>query len=243
MCIRDRTIFDYEIIPRHKGKNLPVSVMLVAFPQPIIEDYCNVFNESGFKPLAFEIEAHAFSRAIIPQGERSTKMVIDFGKTRTSFIIIKNAQVRFTSTINVAGESLSQALSQALSVSMTEAEAMKKKYNLAKAKANGTDEAFNALFSIITAIKKETEHHINFWNTHPDQYDGVHHGIEEVILCGGDSNLTGFPEYLSQELKLPVRFANPWINIASFEDYIPEIEFKDSLRFAAAIGLALRSFL
>jgi len=61
------------------------------------------------------------------------------------------------------------------------------------------------------------------------------------LLCGGDANLIGFPEYLSYELKLPVEIGNPWINILSFEKRIPEIELRESLSYAIALGLALRA--
>jgi hypothetical protein len=38
-----------------------------------------------------------------------------------------------------------------------------------------------------------------------------------------------------------VELGNPWINITDFKYYIPEIEFEDSLMYATAIGLALRT--
>jgi len=65
--------------------------------------------------------------------------------------------------------------------------------------------------------------------------------IAKILLCGGDSNLFGFSEYLSYELKTPVELSNPWINITSFSEHIPEIELRESLIYTTALGLALRS--
>ena len=64
--------------------------------------------------------------------------------------------------------------------------------------------------------------------------------ISKIILCGGESTLAGLPEFLSYELKMKVELGNPWVNAVSFEDYIPEIERRDSLAYSTVIGLALR---
>ena len=64
--------------------------------------------------------------------------------------------------------------------------------------------------------------------------------IKEIILCGGDANLAGLTEYLTLTLKIPVKLANVWLNVFSFEEYVPEIEFNKSLKFATAVGLALK---
>jgi len=100
---------------------------------------------------------------------------------------------------------------------------------------------FNAVLPIISAIKDETAKHLSFWKTHVSLQNRTDKKIEKIILCGGDSNLIGLPEYLSDTLNLPVKLANPWINIVSSENYIPEIDFRESLMYATAIGLALRS--
>ena len=52
--------------------------------------------------------------------------------------------------------------------------------------------------------------------------------------------MAGLPEFLSYELKMKVELGNPWVNAVSFEDYIPEIERRDSLAYSTVIGLALR---
>ena len=59
-------------------------------------------------------------------------------------------------------------------------------------------------------------------------------------LGGGDSNLTGFAEYLATGLMAPVELANVMVNVNSLDRYVPEINFRDSLSYATAMGLALR---
>ena len=68
--------------------------------------------------------------------------------------------------------------------------------------------------------------------------------IERILMCGGDANIPGLLEYLSSGLDTPIAFANPWINILpSFDKEIPPMTFNNSLRYATALGLALRKIL
>jgi len=43
-------------------------------------------------------------------------------------------------------------------------------------------------------------------------------------------------------LKTEVGMANVWVNIIDMENNIPEINFKQALSFAAALGLAMGDF-
>jgi Tfp pilus assembly PilM family ATPase len=61
-----------------------------------------------------------------------------------------------------------------------------------------------------------------------------------VILCGGSSNLKGFPEYITETLGIPAVRGNVWENVFSLEDTVPPIDRQHSFGYAAAIGLALR---
>ncbi len=225
-------IFDFEIIKSadkdHKEDHLDVS--FTAAPTSLVESYRNVLKGAGFTPLAFETEPHALARALIKSEDKRVQMILDFGKTRTSFLITVGQRVGFTSTTKTAGESLDKALSKAHSMTLEEGDKLKKEKGLSP-----------PLMPVISEIKDEAKKHIAYWESHNDDHNNSHKNIEKIILCGGDANLIGLPEYLSRELHLPVEMGNAWINLTDFEDYIPEIELKESLMYATAIGLALRS--
>jgi len=82
----------------------------------------------------------------------------------------------------------------------------------------------------------ESESSFSFWRIPPAN------GIEKIILCGGDSNLIGLTDYLSVSMRHKVEVANVWINITNVEKNIPKIDFKKSLSFTTALGLALGDF-
>jgi len=64
--------------------------------------------------------------------------------------------------------------------------------------------------------------------------------VERVILCGGNANIQGLPEYLEHVLNISVDRANIWQNIFSFDEVIPEMPYEMSLSYATAVGLAMR---
>lgn len=235
----EEAVFDYEIMgaDEHKGNT---EVMVAAYPRNLIESYKEVFLEAGASIIAFETEGYALRRAVLPAYHKGTDMIVDFGKTHTSFVIVNDGVVRFSSTILIAGDALNEALRKKFSISYEEAEKIKEEKGVLHTEAN--EEVFGVLFPIVSAIAGEIQRHILYWNSHAE-HTGVSSGkeIEYIRLAGGDSNLLGLPEYLSYELKLPTQPANPWINVASFEDYVPEITKSESLSYANALGLALRA--
>lgn len=62
--------------------------------------------------------------------------------------------------------------------------------------------------------------------------------IEGVIICG-DFVEEDVVSQISVNIKMPVVLGNVWTNVYNLDKFVPDISFKDSLRFASAIGLAL----
>lgn len=243
-------IFDFELMENPKGSSLDslkrLDVSLAVFPKQLIENYNDVFDKGGFEPLAFEMETGASARALIPNGEKRTYFIVDFGKTRTTFTIASEGKVQFTSTIRVAGDDLNAAIAKNFNVNVFEAVRIKKEKGLVKSKGN--ERFFDSLLPVVSVIRDEISRHISYWNSQMEERGAPFSSkerekkrIAKILLCGGDSNLKGLPEYLSYELKAPVELANPWVNICSFDEHIPEIELKESLTYTTALGLALRS--
>lgn len=244
----EETIFDFEFMPQSKiiAKDAVMSedqpphedAIVYAFPRTLVQSYLDAYLRAGLTPVIFTMETISLGRALLFSGERNLPtMIVDFGKTRVSFVVVADGLVRFSSTVSVAGEALDQAIAKALNVFLAEAEEAKKQKGLSKDPASQA--VFNAILPVVSAVADEIERHVLFWNTHAEHVHKSSPEISKIILSGGDANLIGLPEYLSRTLKLPVETGNPWINISSFEDYIPEIKSNEALAFSAAIGLGL----
>ncbi len=233
----EEAVFDYDIINIDKKKSI-MEVSLSVLPRKIIENYTETIKSAGLMPLSFEIEAQAIVRCVVQEGDEGTFMIIDFGKTRTGISIVSNGITMFTSTVEIGGISLTKAIEKTLSINTEEAEQIKKNKGISG--QDKSSELFLTMMSIVGILKDEANKHYIYWHTHKDSYGNKRPSIEKIILCGGDSNLSGLTDYLSTGLRIPVELANAMVNVNSLDKYIPEIQFSDSLRFTTAIGLALR---
>ena len=230
-------IFDYELV-KEDAQNLDLQVY--AIPKNVIENYLSIFKNSGISIQSFELEAQAIARAVLKNGDMGTYMIVDFGEKRTGIFIISRQVVMFTSTLDVGGAMLNEMIAKNFKISIKEAEKLKKEYGLQRNIEN--KEIFSVLLNSVSILRDELLKHFVYWNTHKDD-EGINNPpIKKIILCGGDSNLIGLSEYLSISMKDKVEMANVWINITDTESYVPDMDFKTALSFAATMGLALRDF-
>jgi len=215
-------VFDFQVISGSPGRDIKIFINVL--PEKISLAYAEVFEKAGFVPVVFELENQSFFRCLVPSGEKETVMIIDFGKTRTSFSIGDNGMVKFGSTVPVAREEIDKLLSKEFKIDLLEAEKLKRRQNIAR----GVDvRIINSIIALLSVMKDEAVKVRDYWSGHFSEHGSEGGEISKVILCGGDSNLLGFPEYLSSVLKIPVELGNPWVKFASFEDYVPEIEKND----------------
>lgn len=235
----EEAVFDYQVIKESKTRKGFLEVAISVIPKKEMEVYLELFRGTGLTPLSFEIEADAIGRAVIPAGDKGTYMVMDFGKNRSGIYIISEGATRFTSTIDIGSESLTKIIKEHFGASGAEIEKIKNELGLSKSKDN--QELFSALLETVSVFRDEINKHYLYW--HDYKQSGGDKNIEKIILSGGGANLLGLPEYLSASLRVPVEIGNPWINLNSFDNYIPPVTKNRSLGYATAVGLALRGYL
>jgi type IV pilus assembly protein PilM len=64
-----------------------------------------------------------------------------------------------------------------------------------------------------------------------------HKKIEQVIILGGGANMPGLADYLTDQIRIPARMCNPWLNL-KFGKLQPPHQLEKTL-YATAAGLAL----
>lgn len=79
-----------------------------------------------------------------------------------------------------------------------------------------------------------------YWHAHGEKKNGIK--VEKIYLCGEGSVREGVREQIFSKLGIETEVANVWRNIFVFDKYVPDISQKDSLGFAAAVGLALPEY-
>jgi len=219
--IRD-VYLDFQVIPSSSQKSKYLEVLIAALSKKTIDSFLFCIKKAGLRPQALEIESQSITRAIVEkQKTKFPLFIIDFGKSNTSFIIFAGSSIRFTSSAAISSKSLTEAIARNLKIK----------------------KIFKAIIPIITDLIEQIKRYKDYYKTHST--DGCVRSsdkeIKEILLCGRGINLKGLPEFISSEIRIPVRKANPWINILPQPlKEIPELSYEESLGYTTALGLALR---
>ncbi len=243
----DKVYLDFQIInPHHKESVNHVDLLINVMPRSIVDSYVYCFKQAGLIPSILEVESQSISRALIKSGKEVIPLLlIDLGLTNTSLVIFSGNSVRFTSSIPISSQELTNAISDKLGISSDKAEELKIKYGLSK-EGEKKFKIIESLNPILINLVSQIRKYIIFYHGHASHEYLLPNGrdyqkIEKIIICGGGANLKGLPEFLQNELKIPIEIGNPLINILGYNEtgnqIIPQ---KKILSFTTALGLALR---
>ena len=218
--------------PKSIAVGKPMSVTIAAAPKKIVDDYSAALEAAGLIPVAFEIEAQAIVRCVLPlkdDGKRAVG-IVDFGATRSSFIVYDKGTIQFTVSIPLSGDVVTKRISEALRVDLEEAERTKRQCGVDANKC-GT-----RLWAIMEPFLSEMSSRIlDAVAFYRDHFPGGR-GLDEIVICGGGANMARIDELLSDLTKTPVRRADPWVNIDPGHSPLPT---EIILSSTTAVGLAL----
>lgn len=237
----DDVYFDFEKIQPISKQKRYQEILIAATPRDIVDPYFKALEQAGLRPLALEIESLAIVRALIKKDALTGPLlIIDFGETRTSFIIFSGKSLRFTSTIPISSQALTESISKSLKVSAKKAEKLKREEGL-----EGEKEIFEAIIPALTDLAEQIKIYLKYYRSHAPKNQILTNGkkLERILLCGGGANLKGLIGFLSSTLKVRVELGNPWANILKETvKEVPELSFEKSLAYTSALGLALRNY-
>ncbi len=229
----------FDLVPVGVAEGDAVSVAGVGYARRVVEEMLSVYDEAGITITAFEGESFAASRALLPHGDTSTTMIIDVGRSTTKLSIVAGRIPRFTTTIGIGGHALTLAVQKYFGVTEEEARRIKAERGILSASEN--EEYMSVMFSTVSAIKDEIVTRLQYWQGKA-AHAGAHEPVSRAILVGGNASLRGFPEYLEGVLRIPVSMGDVFTNLASRDAWVPSVSRAESLAYATAIGLALRSY-
>lgn len=240
----EKVYLDFQVIKPFHNHLDHTDVLLAALPKTMVDPYLEVFDHSGLFPKALEIESLAVSRVLVPQETAAMPiLLVDFGATRTSFIVFSGYSLRFTASIPVSSNQLTESIMRTLEIERKEAEELKIRYGLEGQDDKQGKAVFEALIPPLSDFIEQVKKHLLYYESHTThQHLGSNQQhIKRIILSGGGANLKGFARFLSKELDYEVILGNPWVNILETSlQKLPPLSFGESLKYTAALGLALR---
>jgi type IV pilus assembly protein PilM len=234
--------FDYEIASPQRQKTGASVVVVSVVQKDTVLSYMEVFASAGITLVSVDVDANAVARAVIPEGDMGTFMVVDMGRIKTGVYVVHGGFVRFASDIEMGGRDIVSAIEKNLGCTPEDAQSWKEKcYSEISPEEPMLEEVKRSLVAVFSDLTEEINKHFIYWHTHKDKNGVPKEKIEKIILTGTESMLIGFQDYLAGGLHASVDMANTWTNVFSFDEHIPKIGYHDSLRYGTAIGLALAS--
>jgi type IV pilus assembly protein PilM len=245
----DRVYLDFQLIPSSDKRAKHSDVLIAALPKDTVDPYVDCLKKAGLSPRALEVESQSISRALIKGGYSSYPvLIVDFGRSNTSFIIYSGFSLRFTSSVSISSQKITDKISDALGVNSSVAEKLKIKYGLfpekekIKGKRISRKKYVSATESAAKELQGQIKRYADYYQSHTKKNGGPVQSIKKVVFCGRGANLKGFADYLSLSLKIPVELGNPWVNILPEPlKEVPGLSFEESLGYTTALGLALRN--
>jgi type IV pilus assembly protein PilM len=232
-------VYDFDVIGSSGDANMN-EIGVTVFPRELVESYAAAFVRAGFNLLSFEVEASSIGRAVSSgRLDDPVMLVVDFGRARTGFTVLKRGIPIFTSTVEIGGDAVTHAVEKELSLSGTAVELFKNEEGLL-AKAGPQSKGIEAIIGTASALAGEVLRHYNYWDTRRNEQGERVTPVGRVVLVGGSSNLRGLTDYIAGRVQAPVLLGDIWQRVFSFDDYIPPIDSRESLEYATAVGLALR---
>lgn len=225
---------DFQILDPDDEDPSRMNVLLVASKKDIINDYVNVFAESGLKLVVMDVDSFAvqniFELNYDPAPDEVVAL-INIGASILNLNVVKGGVSLFTRDVQMGGNLFTEEIQKQFAISSEEAESAKITGECPdKAKLRETIARVNE--SLATEIRRS----LDFYNTTAGEGK-----ISRVLLGGGAAKTPSLADAVHNKLGVPVEMLNPLQKITYNEKefdlgYLQEI----APLVTVALGLATR---
>lgn len=233
-------IFDYEVLKSASSRR-PSDINVAVYAEETVMPYIEAFRAAGLQILSLDIESEALMRAFIDPDDDTTYMILNVEHAGVGIAIVRAHTLYFATAVAFDGTQFDQALTESeLAAEATEeVHVLRRQYGLNDLK-QADEAAFSRVQSQLNELVSEINRYYAYWNSRTDDEGKRAHPIERILVGGAYADARGITEYLASNLRAPVQRANPWKNVLSFENTIPDLEYEDALGYASTIGVAMR---
>lgn len=245
-AVTDCNVLEEKIDGGRRG----LEVFFVAVHRDLIDSRFQLLRSVGLIPIAIDVDFLALARLLgftnqIPDDEDIA--IIDIGTSKTSVGFYQHGKLYIYPHVPVAGDILTDEVSQRLSISWEEAEERKKKagcgiqnveFGNSESEEQPSDEASEIIQLALEGeqgLYPQLQSRFDFYEAaYPDFQ------ISKIFSAGGTSQLPGLDNFLASRLSIPVE------NVSYLESIpvdangdVSEIKSNEPF-FATAVGLALK---
>lgn len=234
---------DYLIIPKNesiaseyqngepKVEDNTIEVLLVVIHNDAMQKNRDVSRLVKLDTAFSEIEIFGSMRAVVESGT-APQMIIDFGSNSTKIYIVERGILRSSHMISRGSQDITLAISKSLSISVDEAEKLKRDKGLVP-KTAGTPDVVEVTSLTLDFIFAEVGRILLNYQKKNQK------NISKIFLTGGGSMLKGLREKAESSFSIPVSLADPFSKV-EYPAFLETVLKDAGPSFAVAIGLALR---
>lgn len=236
----DDAIVDYEVVDEYMtGEDERMqTVLLAAAHRGMIQSFVDSVTGAGLMPEAIELKAFALARSLIKKQYRfieeedeggGSVCLVNIGAGISNICVVKEGTPRFARMLMRGGDYFTKALCDQLSISLPEAEEIKK--------GRSTDEEANKVLQReLRAFVGEIRRSLEYYISQTQERD-----LNKVVLSGSGSKIINLPFELNRDLRLPIELGHPLQNVQLGKlHYAPEELAELEASIAVSVGLALR---
>jgi type IV pilus assembly protein PilM len=226
---------DFQILGSQKEDQNTMSVLLVAAKKETLNAYLEVMGLSGLEARIADVTAFALANAYENKYplDSSPLALVNLGASQITLHGLNKDGPIFTRDIFLGGRQLTEQIQSFWNLSFEEAEKIKLGWDR---NPDQLDQIGPLFFSIVQSWTEEIKKVFDMLTaSDPDAKP------TKIVLSGGSSLIPGLPQYLSQQLQLPVELFNPFYQVridpGTFD---PKYLQTVGPQLAIAFGLALR---
>ncbi|MBI4970930.1 MAG: rod shape-determining protein [Candidatus Omnitrophica bacterium] len=229
------------------GTRLGVDLLLGTLSVDVYKKLQQVFKQNGLRITNIIPKGVAGTFGLLgPEEFKGSTLFLDVGGKLTSLVYIRDERVRRSSWLTFGGENWTQRVVQSLGMTEKEARRVKEVFGSVQSEREFHDEIIPRSGGVVTQTTRDMKlkdlypllndgmkDFLELIRLEIDRIEKVETAIERIVITGGGARMDGFLERLQDELKKPVRLAQP-LRIRTKENHLirPEYaSFLGTLRF------------
>ncbi len=227
----DQVYLDWQRVEEVNGR---LAILLMASPKVFVDKVLEAVSKAGLVCRVVEVESQGIARAIMPVGDKTSALIVDIKAVGTDLVMVEHESIQFTSTILIAGNNFTQAISQGLDVSEKRAEEIKIEAGF------GNTEEYPNLKTLLMPVMNSWLLELNKVLLFHDQHSTDK--IDRIILVGGAASTKNLVDHVKSSITdrpdLKIVLGDPTVNM---KIELPKaLEGEKLLSWVAAVGLAMK---
>ena len=160
----EKVYLDFQVVKPFHDHLDHTDVLLAALPRTMVDPYLEALERSGLTVKVLEIESLAISRALVlKETAPMPLLLVDFGATRTSFVVFSGYSLRFTASIPVSSSQLTKSIAQTLKLQEEKAEELKISFGLERQDDIQGKAVFEALMPPLLNLVEQIKKHLSYY--------------------------------------------------------------------------------